>query len=424
MKSMFPVSSAQRVLVCATYLLVIGGAIGASAFENPSERPVNQVLPAELARSTLHKVLDPIASDGYLDQFEIESRFGRFSAIGRAQLRKRIHEIAALDEIDKISKTKVFVDSAAAAGLDTVKSITSAFVDPKATFKALPKGVGRLFARTKASVERGVDEVSRRASGEPREDAKALFARNARISLAERNWSRKLGIDPYSTNLTVRDAVSQVALVDSAASFTVGLAIPGVASIGVDILAELSDELWSKAPSELAAANRERLLAAGFDHGGVTSILANEWYTPTWRTVLSSSVAALSGVENVRSTASVIQSVQSFDEARFVAQSVAMLAWYHTSQTPLAVILDDPRLPHAIDANGTHVALLPLDHLFATAQAVAAVERLSRGAATQNHQLWVSGTLSAQALAALDDANWSVKESAMHVLMSKLGLRG
>ena len=127
----------------------------ATASEAPSERKVADVLPPDLVKGSLHTVIDPVASDGYLDSYQIESQFGSAVVIGRAQLRAHIIEIAALDELDQISKTEVFVDAAAAAGINTVKSISRVFTDPKETFTGLPKGVGRLFSRTKTTVQRG-----------------------------------------------------------------------------------------------------------------------------------------------------------------------------------------------------------------------------------------------------------------------------
>ena len=82
----------------------------------------------------------------------------------------------------------------------------------------------------------------------------------------------------------LRHTIAGVALVDSAASFTVGLAIPGVASIGVNILGELADEVWSMAPSELADKNRQRFMKAGFSDSNIDVIIDNIWYTPTCTT--------------------------------------------------------------------------------------------------------------------------------------------
>ena len=75
----------------------------------------------------------------------------------------------------KVSKTKVFIDSATAVRVDTVKVVAGAFTEPKATAKALPKGIGRLFKRTRTTIEHGVrDEI---ASGESPTDAAAIAVR-------------------------------------------------------------------------------------------------------------------------------------------------------------------------------------------------------------------------------------------------------
>lgn len=147
------------------------------------------------------------------------------------------------------------------------------------------------------------------------------------------------------------DAVSNVALVDSAAVFTVGVALPEVASIVVSLLGELTDKIWSKAPLELAKANRVRFDAAGFTASEIDTILGSHWYTPTWQTILASSVIALDGVDNVSAIAAPIGSAQSYDEARFITQIVAMLARYQATEMPLASMIDTPCLPQANDAD-------------------------------------------------------------------------
>ncbi len=394
----------------------------AMASEAPSERKVADVLPPDLVKGSLHTVIDPVASDGYLDSYQIESQFGTAVVIGRAQLRAHIIEIAALNELDQISKTKEFVDAAAAAGIDMVKSISHVFTDPIETFTGLPKGVGRLFSRTKTNVQRGFRKAGEIAKGESPTDAAAMVVRNSQISRAERSWAKKLGVDPYSTNLVLRDAIGSVALVDSAASFTVGLAIPGL-NIGLNVLGELADEVWSMAPSELEAKNRQRFGKAGFSDSNVDAIIDNIWYTPTWQTVLASSAATLEGVENIATIATSIMSVGSYDEARFVMQIIAMLAWYHAVETPLASIIDDPQLPHAVDMAGRHVALFPIDHLFATEQTTEAADRLRSAVPSETHHLWITGTTSAQAATTLQRAGWMIEQNTMSDLVDRLQLR-
>jgi hypothetical protein len=74
-------SARRRAIVAVTVLTVLATvALGRAAgpYEEPADRPVAQTLPPELAKSVYHTVKDPIAADGYMLHFNVNSTFGPY----------------------------------------------------------------------------------------------------------------------------------------------------------------------------------------------------------------------------------------------------------------------------------------------------------------------------------------------------------
>ena len=56
----------------------------------------SQILPPELLSGPNHRVQERVTNDGYLNTYQIDSKFGTFTAVSTAVLRKRIGEINAM----------------------------------------------------------------------------------------------------------------------------------------------------------------------------------------------------------------------------------------------------------------------------------------------------------------------------------------
>ena len=80
----------------------------------------SKILPAELRSGGNFRVEEKVTNDGYLNTYRIGSRFGTFTAVSTAMLRKRIGEINALAVMEKVSGTDEFTTALKQAGNNTL----------------------------------------------------------------------------------------------------------------------------------------------------------------------------------------------------------------------------------------------------------------------------------------------------------------
>ena len=89
-------------------------------YEPPATLNASQILPPDLLSGPNHRVEERIANDGYLNTYRVGSKFGTFTAVSTAMLRKRIGEINAMVRMEQIKNTKEFTTSLKEAGMDTL----------------------------------------------------------------------------------------------------------------------------------------------------------------------------------------------------------------------------------------------------------------------------------------------------------------
>ena len=86
----------QLMVALATGWLVLQYlATPASGYEAAPTLQASKVLPAELRSGAHFRVDDKVANDGYLNTYQVHSKFGTFPAVSTAMLVKRIGEVNA-----------------------------------------------------------------------------------------------------------------------------------------------------------------------------------------------------------------------------------------------------------------------------------------------------------------------------------------
>src|SRR5574341_188969 len=100
---------ALALIVVGFVILPVVSAIAAQGgYEPATTLSASQILPPELLAGPNHRVEEKVVNDGYVNTYRIGSKFGVFTAVSTAMLRKRIEEINALVLMEKIEKTKEY----------------------------------------------------------------------------------------------------------------------------------------------------------------------------------------------------------------------------------------------------------------------------------------------------------------------------
>jgi hypothetical protein len=427
------VSRAPRLAVALACLVAAPGA-GALRAEGPPFDSTDRLrsadfLAPEQMRGPHWQVDDVAASDGFANTYTVRSRFGSWTARGALLVEVRIREIAALEELDRISKSSVFLDAVKQSAVGQVETIASFAAQPVETVKAIPGGVKRWFqktgyqasevyhdVKTKAAEESSGESAGDDDSGLDTEKAKELARREAldylKISSAERRWYAELGVDPYTDNEVLRRAIRSYARIEGLTSF--GMKFVGLPSIpGVGAIRKTMTLVWETDPWELRRRNRKILLAAGISEETAREFEDQPYLSLTTQTSLADSLEAFALVAGREQLIARALGVESRDDGRLLAQSVGLLLRLHGEHEPLAAILPGARLPVARTRAGDLVATAPADAFFWTAEMAEAASGLAALYATEPvaaRRLWMPGVASARFKQEVARRGWEVRD--------------
>ncbi|MEM8960413.1 MAG: hypothetical protein AAGD38_02960 [Acidobacteriota bacterium] len=364
-------------------LLALVSAVGASApeYEATGSVAASDYLPSAMMQGTDWTVAADAINDGFDNTYRVESRFGTFEARGRAEVEIRIREIAALAQLEEVSRSEVFLD-AVERSITAPLELVADFLDkPAETVKGIPRGIGRWYKRTRFKVrefrddaqdylaERRDEDVEGDAteSDEPaitqeevEELAKKEGRKYLRISSAERRWYAQLQVDPSTDNEVLRQAVTRVARVDGLTSFGMTFVslpeIPGSSEIGTAM-----DLVWKTDPLELVIRNRERMVAAGLDEDTARLYEDNPALSLTLQTAFLDLLGRLKGVEGRQHLFARALDVETRTQARKLVISTAFLVRLHEQGKQLDTCLPGSGVPVARSRGGELIAVATAD---------------------------------------------------------------
>jgi hypothetical protein len=383
------------VAIPATCLTVQAVAAPKGQYETPPVLQASKLLAPEILNGPYHHVAEKVTSDGYFNNYRLESQFGNYEVEGLALLEIRISEMAALAELDKISSSKVFQDAALKAGkgivmapVNLVKKTAETVSDPQAivdTVAGIPEGAEKLFSwayrKSKGAVIAVGDAVSGGGSGQGSSDSGTSVSdslnQGAKFGLEyvgynknQRAWFKKLQINPYTTNQSLRDEVIRVAGIETA----VGTAFKFVPGIG--ILGQLGtiNRWYDRAeklslyedPDEIRKKNEQGLLSLGIPKELIDKFLDNKAYSPWTRRFITASLTTIG--PKVPGHADFIKAANEASNEPsslyFVAVADALERLH--SVHPLKKLVSSINLPAAVTSDKILYVPIPADYLFWT----------------------------------------------------------
>jgi hypothetical protein len=413
-------------------LLSAGFLVGAAApvlngFEAVPEHPPGELLPPQLVKGTDFHVVDPVQGDGLMNRFVLDSRFGQFEAYGRVALVMRIREVAALTELDKKSRVELLTGGVAHGVESEVKAAAGVVTNPIGTVTGIPKGISHLFHGYTARGQETVAQVQRSADssagpGGSAHEAAASSERAAKhyaeqylgVTAAERAWYKRLGVDPYTDNAVLRNAIRHDAKIEAAGSFGakfIGLpVIPGIA-----ITERVEDAIYNEDPATIRERVRKTLAGYGLSASEIEQWLNAPVLSPTRQVLLLSTAEALTGVAGRAELFRHSLDLTSVAEAQVYLRSVGLLVVAHRAG-PLTRLIPGVRLPAAERANGELVVCGAFEAVYWTEGVASDEEQLRTSLPPQGagsvRQLWLAGTISERARNALREHGWELHEVA------------
>ncbi|HEY9520388.1 MAG TPA: hypothetical protein VIQ39_02470, partial [Methyloceanibacter sp.] len=84
----------------------------AQGYEGPPTFSAAKVLPPELLQSPYHKIVGPVTVQGFLNRYQMQTKYGTFTVEGTELLRMRVREVAATAQLEKVNSAETLVASA------------------------------------------------------------------------------------------------------------------------------------------------------------------------------------------------------------------------------------------------------------------------------------------------------------------------
>jgi hypothetical protein len=365
------------VLACLAAVVAGRPHQAAAPFDEPPPTfTAAQLLTPAQIKGPHHTIAGAVQTDGYYHDFIIQSDFGTFDAAGRSMLAVRLHEVEALATLADVSKTEVFLKSAGTSVVNVGKGVATAVTNPSDTAKGVGAGVKRLGVNLGRMTKRTVDsatsddpaEESRQGGNAAESAGKSLLG----VNRAARRWAQKVGVDPYTTNMVLRNALDDFGKADAAGSIAtkVVLPIPGV----VGMTATVSGLVWGKDPEELRKINEQRLKELGIPGDTAQRLFRNSAMTLSYETRLIAALYAVK-VSGAAGRAAAAAESRNGREALFHVESAELLQTQQ-AKTPFTALLTDSLATVAVAASGHAFVLLPIDWLRWTTTAESTLQEI------------------------------------------------
>lgn len=345
----------------------IASAQTADQFEGPAMLPAQELAPAGLVAGSGFRVDSPVPTDGLMALFAIRSNVGNFNAPGLEMLRIRVAELPAIAKLQQTSKTGVFAQSLAKNAVRPVTAAGQMVMNPVETVKGLPGGVQRFFGRVGAGVQNVKEAAAEPEEGGGAGTVTSRIGKTTKDILGyeqeRRELAKQLDVDPYTTNPVLApllDEIAQVAFTAHAGvNLAISAAVPGAMAItGVRMI---STWVWDTPRADLIVRNRNTLKEMGVPDQSIRSFMNNSAFPLSVQTNFVESLSRLSHVTGAADVVALAATAQSEMQARFITDTVSMLARYH-ARTPLASIIAKGTVVGR-DRNGTIVVPAPVDYV-------------------------------------------------------------
>jgi hypothetical protein len=342
----------RAIAIAAVAATVAGAATAAEKFERPRAFKAN-LIPGIAARGQNYTIANPVTSDGFMRIYTVKTSYGDFQVIGDALMKARHFELAALNELEKVTNSEAFNKALAEAGISPLKFAGSLIVNPVGTLGNTLSGIGSLFGQIGSSAHN---------AGKIKEDPMAELTG---VSRKKRELATKLGVDPYTDFPPLQAKLTQLAQAAATGGLLVSgamMAIPGVGGIIVSNAAT-SDRLTTVArdltPAQLLDRNRQKLVAMGVERNLAEVFLTNGNYTPLDGAVIVESLEAIDAADR-DVFISRAASVNRRDAAYFMRTQAEMLAEYQEKTGAIRRFVPLGGFPF-VQTDGGILGILPLD---------------------------------------------------------------
>jgi hypothetical protein len=370
--------------------------VSAQGYESPPTFSAAKVLPPDLLQSPYHKIVGPVTVQGFLNRYQMQTKYGTFTVEGTELLRMRVREVAATAQLEKINTAETLVASAGRTALKPVETAKDLVTAPGKTVGEAWKGVGGWFNRVDASMS---------ATDPNREGTVASLTGGSK---ARRKLAYDLGVDPYTTFEPLNAELTRVASASAVGEtgVNIGLAfVTGGAGIAISVggtTSTVREVLRDKTAAELEQLGREKLAAMGVSPGTVNAFYATGGLTPTDKAVIVASLMTLGSAGDREVFIARTAQATTYSEGFAYRRKAELTAAFAKRVSPVRSFFNVNGTPVMQTGAGV-VAIVPMDYVYWSP----GVAQLASNTGTQG-QIWITGSASQLATESLAGRGWKI----------------
>jgi hypothetical protein len=419
-------STLPLILITALALAATGTA-GAQTYETLGNLKASDLAPASLLKGPFHTVDENATVAGGQPNFTIRSKYGTWEARGHEMLVIRVAELPAFEQLEKVSKTDEFMKSAGKAIAAPVKAVGEFVQSPVQTTGNVLSGIGLMASRVGRTAEKAITNVGDKVTGEAPKEKQILKPVAPPLGTAaprtiiggplgynqqRREWAQRLRVDPYTFNGKLSDQLGQVASVTFVSSFPVNMVLSSVIAplyYAQQLNEAATLEAYQTPPGDIAARNEARLKKMGIEGLPVRTLFRNNFFTPTLQTAL---VLALDSMSNVTGRGEMITfaaRAASETEARYVNNSVMLLAQYSRTVAPISKVRSADNVIAGETSDGKLLIAAPLDYV----PWIQPVDEFARRTDLKGSERWllIAGKVTPRAKQELSMLGWRISDN-------------
>ena len=397
---------------------MLAGVLGLSAaalaqgFERPPSYTAAKISGIKPAGENF-TIKNPVRSDGLLRLYNVETSYGTLNVHGDQMMRMRINELAALQELEKISGSETFAKALAEAGISPLRYTGRLITNPVETIGNTFAGIGSFFENIGSGVAN---------AGKTSDDPMASLLG---VTTQRRHLAVRYGVDPYTDFEPLATKLARLSEAAAAGGNTVAGAlffVPGVGGIVVSNLntadrlgdVKIDDLARDKSASQIFTLNKQRLMDMGIDQDLIERLLANRNYTPIDMAVIVASLDKLNvpGREIFFNRAA---NVNNRAIAYFIRRHAELLSAQNKRTEGFSRFVSLGGYPFNLTRSGRVVGVMPIDSLSWTQgtadifnRSSADMQRIARGTRAD---LVITGQATAMAKQQLTALGWTVTEN-------------
>jgi hypothetical protein len=368
----------------------------------------SDMLPGELIQGPNYTVRATITSDGFINTYDLDTNYGPLRVESTVLLLKRIGELKALAQIEKLKSTDVYMNAFKQVASGPVKTAEGLVQDPSGTVSNVASGIGRFLSNVGSAVTS--DSVYK---------ANLMNSALGQASY-KRQYAAEFGVDPYSSYEPLQKALNDLAWTAAAGGLAVKaafMAIPGGEGLAIGVTGSadtLKGLLRDRTPAELASINQSSLAGMGVSDASIQAFMQNTYFDPYEQTLLVGSLAGMTGVRD--RGLYIDKAAEAFEEsvAVFLRVRAQLISLFNDKTHSVKGFVDADGIPVFLTKNGKIIAIFPLDYIAWTpniARKVTAVSAaIKQMPGISGKELWVTGKVHPIAKKALEAKGWKVEE--------------